>query len=106
MHDTQVLPLSPWPTMFSLTLLCVQGHCHAEKGLRRLITVKCNGIQRDYKDIIVNCLLPTLWQQFGKGPYLGVKVLQSFSLSVLLRASIKRHLNPLTESSGMIDLAS
>lgn len=39
-----------------------------------LVSVKGNLITKAYRDILLNCVLPTLGQKFGEEPYLGVMV--------------------------------
>uniref|UniRef100_A0A0E9XC96 Secreted protein n=1 Tax=Anguilla anguilla TaxID=7936 RepID=A0A0E9XC96_ANGAN len=44
--------------------------CFSWFGLGSLVTVKGNISATAYSDILENCMLPTLWQQFREGPFL------------------------------------
>lgn len=51
--------------------LCI---CHDDTGLDSLVPVKEILNATTCKDIIDNCVLPTVWQQFVEGSHMGVKV--------------------------------
>ena len=74
MQDTRVLPLQPSHTMSSWSSLCAQGHRHAGTGFSLLVPVKGNCNATAHKDTVYNCVLRTLWQQFGERAHMAVMV--------------------------------
>lgn len=52
-----------WQTISSWTSLCTQGHCQG--GTRENVNTT------RYNDILDNCVLTTLWQQFRGRPTYG-----------------------------------
>ncbi|XP_053090064.1 mRNA N(3)-methylcytidine methyltransferase METTL8 isoform X2 [Pangasianodon hypophthalmus] len=60
--------------MSSWTSLCAQEHCRAATCLDPLAPEKGNLKVTANKDNLDNCVLPTLWQQFGEEPHMGVMV--------------------------------
>lgn len=49
--------------------LCKQGHCHDVTCLDLFIPVKANCNATAFGDILYECVLPTMWLQFGKEPH-------------------------------------
>lgn len=62
-QETRDLPLQPWKSMRSWTLLCAQWHCDAGTSLGHLVPVKANLNVTACKYILRNFLLPSLGQK-------------------------------------------
>lgn len=63
-----------FPIMTVWSLLCAQERCPAGTVLGLIVPVKRNCNTVAYKDVLYNCVLPNLCQQFGEETCMGVMV--------------------------------